>query len=556
MQIRKIYFFPAVLILAVGVILGMQIDAADSSDDVRQNGMKIQEAFYLISKQYVDDVDTGRVAEYSIEGMLKQLDPHSIYIDAEDMKEVQDEYRGEFGGIGIWFQTMNDTARVVSTISGGPSAEAGVLAGDRIIAVDGTEVVGESNLQKYLKGPIGTDVLVTMQRLGEDEPIDITIRRDKIRLVSIDSAYMLDDETGYIHIERFSAKTHEEFVEAVQRLRADGMEQLMIDLRNNGGGVMQSALAMVNEMVDGGKVIVSTRSRIAEYNDRVVSNERGMLKNMPVIVMVNGSSASASEIVSGALQDHDRALIVGRRTFGKGLVQKPFSLSDGSVLQMTISRYYTPSGRLIQTPYEDGDKEDYYKEKFESLQSTYFSLDEYKESIPDSLQYETSHGRTVYGGGGILPDFFLPLDTTVAPVMRALNRNATYILYVRDVFDKNEQALRDRWGDRKDDFATAYAISDEMWDGFWEYAAEEDNITVTTDDALVNAEENIFPMAQVTENRALIETYLTAYMAGRLYGQEASIPIFNSVDDELASAQRFWDEARNLAETYHMAGNY
>ncbi|MEM1093634.1 MAG: S41 family peptidase [Bacteroidota bacterium] len=556
MQIKKIYFFPAVLILAVGVILGMQIDAADSSDDVRQNGMKIQEAFYLISKQYVDDVDTGRVAEYSIEGMLKQLDPHSIYIDAEDMKEVQDEYRGEFGGIGIWFQIMNDTARVVSTISGGPSEEAGVLAGDRIISVDGTEVVGETNLQKYLKGPIGTDVLVTMQRLGEAEPIDISIRRDKIRLVSIDSAYMLDDETGYIHIERFSAKTHEEFVEAVQRLRADGMEQLMIDLRNNGGGVMQSALAMVNEMVDGGKVIVSTRSRIAEYNDRVVSNERGILKNMPVIVMVNGSSASASEIVSGALQDHDRALIVGRRTFGKGLVQKPFSLSDGSVLQMTISRYYTPSGRLIQTPYEDGDKEDYYKEKFESLQSTYFSLDEYKESIPDSLQYETSHGRTVYGGGGILPDFFLPLDTTVAPVMRALNRNATYITYIREVFDKNEQDLRDRWGDRKDDFATAYTISEDMWTGFWDYAAEKDDITVTTDDALVNAKEKVFPMAQVTENRDLIETYLTAYMAGRLYGQEASIPIFNSVDDELASAQRFWDEARNLAETYHMAGNY
>ncbi|MEM6647151.1 MAG: S41 family peptidase [Bacteroidota bacterium] len=556
MQIRKIYLVPAVLILAVGVILGMQIDLANSSDDVRQNGMKIQEAFYLISKQYVDDVDTGRVAEYSIEGMLKQLDPHSIYIDAEDMKEVQDEYRGEFGGIGIWFQIMNDTARVVSTISGGPSEEAGVLAGDRIISVDGTEVVGETNLQKYLKGPVGTDVLVTMQRLGEDEPIDISIRRDKIRLVSIDSAYMLDDETGYIHIERFSAKTHEEFVEAVQRLRADGMEQLMIDLRNNGGGVMQSALAMVNEMVDGGKVIVSTRSRIAEYNDRVVSNERGMLKNMPVIVMVNGSSASASEIVSGALQDHDRALIVGRRTFGKGLVQKPFSLSDGSVLQMTISRYYTPSGRLIQTPYEDGDKEDYYKEKFESLQSTYFSLDEYKESIPDSLQYETSHGRTVYGGGGILPDFFLPLDTTVAPVMRALNRRATYIRYVREFFDKDEQGLRDRWGDRKDDFATAYAISDDMWNGFWAYAAEEDEITVTTDDAMVNAEENIFPMAQVTENRALIETYLTAYMAGRLYGQEASIPIFNSVDDELESAQRFWDEARDLAETYHMAGNY
>lgn len=551
MRFKKLLILPAIGLIAIGIVLGMKVDAVVSSTDTFEQLQKLQDAFVLINRQYVDDVDSKQIAEDAILGMLEDLDPHSIFISAEDIPDVREEYQGSFGGVGIWFEVVNDTARVMSTITDGPSEKAGVMPGDRIVAVDDSSVIGVPRLQDYLKGPIGTDVVMTVERLGVTEPIDFKIKRDKIPLYSVDASYMLDEQTGYIKISRFAATTHQEFLDGVAELRSQGMERLVIDLRHNGGGVMESAVRMVDEMLEGGKTIVSTRSRIPQYNESLSSTRGGILENEAVMVLVNSNSASASEIVAGALQDHDRALIVGRRTFGKGLVQRPFNLSDGSVLQMTISRYLTPSGRLIQTPYANGDYEDYYTEKFESLRASAFTLNDYIESVPDSLKYRTTHGRTVFGGGGILPDYFIPVDTNYAKVLVAVRNRGIDFRFTQDWFGQHEQEMRDQWGTQQDEFLASFEVDDTMWDAFVEYINENDEfVTLTSDAAEVSEEDGVFALADLNANQDFFRTYIKGFFVRKLYGSEAAIPVFNQLDNEITEAMKLWDRAEQLASYY------
>jgi carboxyl-terminal processing protease len=424
---------------------------------------------------------------------------------------------------------------------------AGVMAGDRIVAIDDTSAVGFSSneVQKHLKGDIGTRVSMTVMRPGTKDPLAFTVKRGRIPLYTIDASYMIDDETGYVRIGRFAMTTYKEFREHVDRLLASGMKRLVIDLRYNGGGIMEAAVKIADEMIADGKIIVYTKGRNAQYDQVKHSSADGVLETQPVIVLVNEYSASASEIVAGALQDHDRALVVGRRTFGKGLVQSQFELPDKSVLQMTISRYYTPSGRLIQTPYEGGDLTSYYENKSFNLSTTY-SLNDYVDAVPDSLKYRTTHNRIVFGGGGILPDFIVPLDTLSSPVANAVIGNQLDQLFAMEWFETHEQQFRTQWTDRKKAFIDSYSLDPSAWDAFWAFAAQK-GITLTADPRQVSEKKKVFALSDAEAERRTIETRIKALIARQLYGAGVWHPIINTIDSELSEALKLWDHSAQLA---------
>lgn len=552
MQYLKARFLiPALLLLLIGTALGMKIESVISDRDTYAQLQKLENAFLVVNQRYVDDVDAKALSEDAITGMLEGLDPHSTYISADEINEVREGYRGSFGGIGIWFEIVDDTARVVSPISDGPSEKVGVMPGDRIVLIEDSSAVGANTdfIQKRLKGEIGTDVKVTMLRPGVDEHVDFVIERDEIPLYSVDNAHMVDDRTGYVKVSRFAMTTYDEFMEAMQKLQGQGMERLVLDLRQNPGGVMEGAVKIADEFLSRGAVIVKTKGRSDQLNQELKATSGGSFEDKPVIVLVNQYSASASEILAGALQDHDRALIVGQRTFGKGLVQNQFTLPDESVLQMTVARYYTPSGRLIQTPYESGDQQDYYEKKFASFEESIFDVSAYKEHVADSLRYQTDHGRTVFGGGGILPDYVLPIDT--AGLVPAVRRSGFDIGFARQYFTQHEQELRGRWGNDPDAFADEFAVSDSMWDSFWAFA-EEEGLSLTTSAPAVNTEEGIYAQDEAVANRSRIETFITARLAQMLYGSRAAGPISLGADREFSEALSLWDRADALA-AYHTA---
>lgn len=552
MQFKKTYILPAVAILMLGAVLGVQLESAFFSDeDTYSQLRKLEKAFVIINRQYVDPIQPGKVAEQGIAGMLDELDPHSSYISAEEVREVQESYRGSFGGIGIWFEMVDDTAQVVSPITDGPSENVGIMPGDRIVAIEDSNAAGpdasSEDIQGRLKGPIGTNVQMTVHRPGMNKRMTFTITRDEIPLYSIDGSYMIDDRTGYIKINRFAMTTHEEFADSLRVLKGQGMQRLVLDLRNNPGGVMQSAIRIADEMLSSNHAIVETRFRDESSNRRFGASSGDAFESEPVIVLVNGNSASASEIVSGALQDEDRALIVGQRTFGKGLIQKQFELTDGSMLQMTVGRYYTPAGRLIQTPYEDGDLKQYYEQKFADYDKATYNPSEYKESFPDSLKYETDHGRTVFGGGGILPDYIVTPDTS--RLFRSVVGNGVDRLFVLDWFKQNEQRLRETWTERRQAFIDSYTVDDEVISAFWSFA-NKNGLSLTSDPAEVSAKEGVFLRAEAMQEKSRLKTYLKARIAGRLYGGRAAIPILNQVDQDLNQALSLWDRAEALA-AYH-----
>ena len=545
---KRSYVFLSVLILGLGLVLGMNLEAAlSTSNDTYEQLQKLENAFIIIQRQYVDEADAKKLVERAVNGMLEELDPHSVYISSEEIKEIQESYKGSFGGIGVLFEVIQDTIRVVSTISEGPSDKVGIVAGDRIIGINDSSAVGFSSreVQKNLKGKIGTKVRVEVKRPRVLEPMDFTITRGQIPLYTIDASYMIDDRTGYVRIDRFAMTTYREFKEHTDALRQQGMERLIVDLRFNGGGIMEAAEKIADEMISGNKTIVYTKGRNPQFDKIVRSTGGGTLEDHSVIVLVNEYSASASEIVAGALQDHDRALIVGRRTFGKGLVQSQFQLPDKSVLQMTISRYYTPSGRLIQTPYDGGDLEKYYESK--SLKNvTSFSLHEYVDSIPDSLKFYTANKRLVYGGGGILPDYIVPIDTLQSDVAGAVINGAMDQLFAREWFETHEQQFRDEWGERKQEFISTYTISEEVWDSFWAFASER-GVEIVDDASLANAEEDRYSVADVESQRETFEVRIKALLARQLYGRGIWHPIVNSIDPEINEAMRLWGQAEELA---------
>ena len=374
----------------------------------------LQELLSIIGENYVDEVDLDSLIERSIPGILSNLDPHSSYLSRQE-KENPDELDGQFSGIGIQFQIYNDTVCVIESMSGGPANKVGVMAGDRIIGVDGKNIagVGISNEEvfKALRGASGSQVKVKIRRPGATKDLTFDIVRGNIPVVSIDASYMLDATTGYIKVNKFGRTTYSEFIRSLATLLSQGAKDFVIDLRGNTGGYMEPAIMMVNEFLPQGKVIVSTRGRNSEDNTTVLSDGRGQFKNASLVVLTDETTASASEIFSGAIQDNDRGIIIGRRTFGKGLVQRPIQLSNGSEIRLTVQRYYTPSGRSIQKEYTPGKNNQYELEIYERYVSGEMrSADSVK--FDKKLMFKTGTGRKVYGGGGIMPDIFMPTDTT------------------------------------------------------------------------------------------------------------------------------------------------
>ena len=377
--------------------------------------LKLAQVMEKVSHFYVDTIDESAVVERTIVQMLHELDPHSSYLSKEEMEELNEQLEGEFEGIGVSFNILQDTIYIVRAISGGPSERVGITAGDRIVKVEGETVAGTGittrDVQHLLKGAKGTRVNVSVKRRNKKELLEFNITRDKIPVFSLDASYMVNDRIGYLKLARFSHTTIDEFERAVKALKSKGMEDLIIDLSGNGGGWLPVAVDLADHLLSGDKEIVSTEgSRVPDRKYR--ARKSGLFEKGNLVIMMDGGSASASEIVSGAVQDWDRGVIVGRRSFGKGLVQQPFMLSDGSLIRLTVARYYTPTGRLIQKPYEGG-----YEEYAMDLINRYnqgelSSADSI--AFPASQQYNTlTLNRTVYGGGGIMPDYFVPIDTTI-----------------------------------------------------------------------------------------------------------------------------------------------
>ena len=550
---KKSYVFLSLLILSIGLVLGMTLEAALSpNNDTYEQLQKLENAFIIIQRQYVDEADPKVLVERAVNSMLEELDPHSVYISSEEIKEIQESYKGSFGGIGVLFEVIEDTIRVVSVIPDGPSDKVGIVAGDRIVGIDDSSAIGLTSrgVQKNLKGKIGTKVDVQVKRPRAREPFDFTITRGRIPLYTIDASYMVDEVTGYVRIDRFAMTTYREFKEHTDELRQQGMQRLIIDLRFNGGGIMESAEKIADELIEGNKTIVYTKGRNPQFDKIVRSTEGGTLEDQSVIVLVNEYSASASEIVAGALQDHDRALIVGRRTFGKGLVQSQFQLPDKSVLQMTISRYYTPSGRLIQTPYDGGDLEKYYESKsLKDLASV--DVNDYVSSIPDSLKFYTANRRMVYGGGGILPDFIIPVDTLQSEVAGAVINGSIDQLFAREWFETHEQQFRDEWGERKQEFIDLYQIDTEIWDSFWAFAKDR-GIHVVAEEASIpeEGEGEYYLLSDVESQRETFEVRIKALIARQLFGRGIWHPIVNSIDPEINEAMKLWIRAEELA-AYH-----
>lgn len=426
---------------------------------------KLMNAEYAISSLYVDSVNEDKLVEEAIKGMLESLDPHSSYTDAKETKELEEPLQGEFSGVGIQFNMNKDTLYVIQTVPGGPSERVGVLAGDRIIYVNDTIIAGvkmkNSDIQKRLRGKKGTNVTIKVKRPGVKELITFRITRDNIPLHSIDAQYMLDERTGYLRISRFGAKTHEEMMDALKELKKQGMTQLIMDLSDNGGGYLNAAIDMCNEFLDRGQLMVYTEGDNSPRNE-ANANGWGEYQDLHMVVMVNQYSASAAEIFAGAMQDWDRAVIVGRRTFGKGLVQRPFKFEDGSMMRLTVARYYTPSGRCIQKPYSRGDKKAYEKELLDRAnEGEYYSLDSIQ--FNDSLRYTTRlNHRIIYGGGGVMPDVYVPIDTSeYSTYYRDLSAKGILNQYVIKYVDKNRKSIAKQYS-TLDAFDRGFAVSDEM----------------------------------------------------------------------------------------------
>jgi len=434
------------LCMIVGVLLGLFYSAHFNRNNlsiISGGNNKLGSLLEAIKQCYVDDVNMDSIIENSIPLILKELDPHSSYIAKEDLQDAEDQLSSSFSGIGVSFSMQKDTVNVMQVIKGGPAEKVGLLPGDRIITANEDTLVGMESTQvmKHLKGEKGSHVKLGIKRRRSSDLVFYDVVRGDIPVKSIDVAYMLDENTGYLHVNSFSEKTYEEFIIALTELSVKGMENLVVDLRGNHGGYMQIAIQMSNEFLKRNKLIVYTEGVHSKRED-YYSNGRGSFQSLPLVVLVDDASASASEIFAGAMQDNDRATIIGRRTFGKGLVQQPLSFKDGSQLRLTIARYYTPSGRCIQKPYVSGHDLDYELELLSRYErGEYFSEDSIKNTGP---AYHTTLGRKVYGGGGIRPDIFVPEDTTM---MTSYYRAAMTEGYIREFCfaytdDNREQLLK------------------------------------------------------------------------------------------------------------------
>ncbi|MGI8892703.1 MAG: S41 family peptidase [Bacteroidia bacterium] len=471
---------------------------------------------------YVDEVDQSDLTEKAIVSVLKELDPHSVYIPKEELKAMNEPLVGNFEGIGIEFQILHDTIQVTATVPGGPSEKIGIMAGDRIVKIEDETVAGTGitnrDVIKKLRGNKGTKVKVEMARRGSQGLQEFVITRDKIPLYSVDASYLAAPEIGYIKVNRFSDTTSEEFRKALDKVTALGAKNLILDLTGNGGGYMNRAIEMADEFLADDKLVVYTEGR-ANPRQEYKATRQGMFEKGKVVVLIDEGSASASEIVSGALQDWDRGLVIGRRSFGKGLVQKPIMLPDGSAIRLTTARYYTPSGRSIQKPYENG-LEDYNQDMSNRLKKGELTS---ADSIhfPDSLKYLTSNKRVVFGGGGIMPDVFVPLDTSdVTAYYRQVQRSGLMSQFAVTHIDNNRNSFLKSYANAEA-FKTTFEVDKALMEKFLAFAEKED----------VKRSE-----ADLAISSDLIKTQLKALMARNLWDLEAYYFIINDINPSFQKA--------------------
>ncbi len=525
------------IILALAISAGIWIGATfaepkSNQNDLRAAMYRLQEIMTYINRDYVDSVNTNELVEYGITKMLENLDPHSSYIPAKDASLAQSQLDGEFDGIGVEFGIIRDTIYVVAPLTGGPSEALGIQSGDQIIAVDDEVVAGvgitNRDVFEHLRGPKGSKVNVDIKRKNQKELIRYEITRDKIPQYSINASYMVNNEVGYIKVTRFAATTYEEFAKSINDLKAQGMKKLIIDLQGNPGGYMGAAINMADELLAGKAMIVSQEGKVPQYNQKVEAFRQGAFENQPVIILVNEGSASASEILAGAIQDNDRGLIVGRRSFGKGLVQMPIDLSDGAELRLTIARYYTPSGRSIQKPY-GANYEAYENDWIKRYEhGEFFSADSIK--FNDSLKFQTMKGRTVYGGGGIMPDYFVALDTTMnsAYVSRLFNSDASRE-YILDYVNENKAMFEDM---SLEEYYKTFTVSDEMLNKLTEYG-KKNKVELDAKD--------------FNKSKDYLRVLMKAHLGRQIYDDNAFYKVINDINEVYLQAMNLFGEAERIA---------
>ena len=502
---------------------------------------KLQLAEFAIANLYVDKVDEGKMVEEAIIKMLEQLDPHSVYSDAEEVKKMNEPLQGNFEGIGIQFNMAEDTLFVIQPVSGGPSEKVGILAGDRIVMVDDTIIAGvkmsTEDIMRRLKGPKGSEVNLKIVRRGVGELLPFTVKRDKIPVYSLDASYLLKDKIGYIRINRFGATTHEEFKKALAELKKLGMKDLVLDLQGNGGGYLNAAIDLANEFLEKQELIVYTEGR-RNPRSEFFAKGTGDFRDGRLIVLVDEFSASASEIVTGAIQDWDRGVVVGRRTFGKGLVQRPIDLPDGSMIRLTIARYYTPSGRCIQKPYDstanlDGrltgeNSQDKYNQELIDRFNHGEMIHADSIHFADSLKVQTKRmGRTVYGGGGIMPDFFVPIDTTqYTDYHRNLVAKGVVIKATTGYIEKHRKELQNKY---------------KKFEAFNEKFEIDDNFLAEIR-TLADKEKIKFDEKQYNQSLPLIKTQLKALIARDLWDMNEYFQVMNSTNQSVQQALKVLNE--------------
>lgn len=548
--------------LFLGIVLGWGLQHTWSSDaNLEEASRKLRRAYQTIHARYVDPVSPDTLTARGIQGLVSSLDPHSSYLDPERMQRVQETFEGSFEGIGISYELIDgaqqlgqDTIFVSTVVPGGPSEKAGLLPGDRIVAVEGTSAVGWSRerIRSRLTGPKGTEVQVTVRRPGRASPFRTTIVRDQVPLRTLEVAYLMSDSTGYLRLQRFARTTHRELVQGLRQLQETGMHRLILDLRGNAGGLMEEAEEVADEFLVAGQLIVTARSKHNEYSEARYAEAGGAFEDGPLIVLVDDHSASASEIVAGALQDHDRALIVGRRTFGKGLVQRQFNFGDGSGLRLTVARFYTPSGRLLQRPYETSFSPS------EPLQTT--NGPSASARAADSLVYRTDAGRRVRGGGGIWPDRVVERDSAEESYRARVERRGLIRRFARRWIDPRADTLRARWEGRPESFVDTFTLPASVVAAFVQYA---EGHGVPTPSPQIGAptptpaggragRESASTVRSVPAPapRRELKVLIQSYVGQRLFGTSMWIRVRNAIDPVVSAAQGSWGRAEELASRY------
>ena len=512
------------VIIGVSVVAGIFIGGIFSGKNyLADSDRKLNTILNLIQQEYVDTVDIDELVENSIPKILTNLDPHSMYISAKELSSVNDELEGNFSGIGISFMVLSDTIRIIEVISGGPSEKVGMLPGDRIVAINDTSCIGikDEDVKKQLRGIKDTKVKLGIKRSTSKKILNFTVTRGDIPVSTIDAAYMIDKITGYVKLNKFGKKAYQEFLTEMLMLRSQGAERFIIDLRGNGGGLMQPALLIANEFLPENNLIVFTKGREKKNDEQIWSDGMGSFKDEELVVLIDEYTASSSEILAGAIQDNDRGLIIGRRSFGKGLIQQQIPLPDSSAIRLTIARYYTPSGRCIQKDFKRGDENQYSLEVYDRYNhGEIFSKDSIK--VNEDNEYYTVSGRKVYGGGGIIPDIFVPSDTAGISQYYINVANAGLLQkFAYQYTDINREALS-KMSDYTELLRRLPSNDALLWD-FVSFAV--DNGVAAR-------------WYYINQSRDLILTRLKALIARDVFGNEAFYPIYNSKDNNIDAAMK------------------